>query len=153
MARHRSLSLLRARAADVQSGTHLEARLVRGGVLSWTSRRVGLRGSAEAAAAEALLAENPALAAWLATAILASAKSPAAWEVQRALAVAGSDWEDARRWRRRQLLVAAGEPSPKADAWVTEERQREQTRRLYRLFVRGGRRRDGRALDPPARPA
>jgi hypothetical protein len=135
MATHRSLALLRSRAADVRDGTHLEARLVRAGVLSWTARRVGLCASAEAAAAEALSAENLALAEWLAAAILAATKSPAAWEVQRALAVHGRDWEDARRWRRRQLLVRAGEPSPKADTWVTEERHRVQTQRLYRLFV------------------
>jgi len=135
MARHRSLTLLRARAAEVRAGTHLEARLVRSGLLSWTSRRAGLGASAEAAAAEALSAENLALAEWLAAAILASAKSPAAWDVQRVLAVHGRDWEDVHRWRRRQLKVPAGERSPKADSWVTEERHRAQTQRLYRLFV------------------
>jgi len=135
MATHRSLSLLRARAADVRAAGHLEARLVNAGLLHWTTRRLRLLRSAEAAAAEALSAENLALAEWLASEILLSAKSRPAREIQYVLAVHGRDWQDAHLWRRRMLKVAGADPSPRAEAGVVRERHRVSTQRLYRLFV------------------
>jgi len=135
LATHRSLSLLRARAADVRAATHLEARLVHAGLLHWTTRRLRLLRSAEAAAAEALSAENLALAEWLASEILASTTSRPAREIQYVLAVHGRDWQEAHLWRRRMLKVPAKDPSPKAEAGVIRERHRVSTQRLYRLFV------------------
>jgi hypothetical protein len=135
MGTHRSLTLLRSRAAELKRGTHLEARLVQAGLLPWTAPRLRLRASAEAAAAEALSAENLALAEWLSTTIQLAAPSPLAWEIQCVLAVHGRDWEDAGLWRKRQLRIPVAKPSPKADAWVAAERHRVNTQRLYRLFA------------------
>ena len=135
LATHRSLSLLRARAAEVRAANHLGARLVNAGLLHWTTRRLRLLHSAEAAAAEALSAENLALAEWLASEILASTRSRPAREILYLLAVHGRDWQEAHLWRRRMLKVPPKDPSPKAEAGVVRERHRVSTQRLYRLFV------------------
>jgi hypothetical protein len=135
LAAHRSLSLLRARVADVRAAGRLEARLVNAGLLHWTTRRLRLRRSAEAAAAEALGAGNLALADWLSSEILRSARSRPAREIQYALAVHGRDWQGAHLWRRRMLRLPATEPSPKAAAGVLRERRRVGAQRLYRLFA------------------